>query len=180
MFKSLGFDGKGQVSGLWMPSGTYRFLGGVSLPSRSYISGSIRLEGSFVWGCYSEGYVYLLDSLSWNNCLEVDDFFNKPMYDGFVLRFMSGAGDNLSWRNIVKFSELDENRQPRFIYLDKLSDVELGDIILRFLHLGRLKYERGGLMYKKLGLFLTNPKLELDAFLESLGYLLSGIEVYYR
>ena len=179
--RSLGFDSKGQIKNMgWVPSGLYSFRGGMSLPTRRYNGSGNRMEGCFIWSAYADDTLYLLESLIWSEMRDVDNFFSKDIFGGFSLRFFTAESDISVWRNVLKFSALDDACQPHPIYLDRVDDAQLLDVILRWMHLERLKFERGGVFYKNLGLFLTNPNLEISPFLESLGYLLIGMETFYR
>lgn len=178
--RACGFDGKGSVScSDWVPSGTYLFRGGMSFPTRRFKGGSNRMEGCFIWCGYRDGKVYLMDCCIWNEISEVVDFFSRELFEGFKLRLFTAESDVDVWRNLLKFSDLDRSHKPLPFYLHKVDDAKLLDCVLRWMNLGRLKFERGSVFYKQLGLFLTNPHLEINPFLESLGYLLIGMETYY-
>ena len=180
-FSSLGYRGMGQVEGSrWIPAGIYSFRGGMSFPTRRFKGGGSRMEGCFIWSCFSEGKVYLIDVSVWTEICEADEFFSQNFFDGFKLRFFTAESDLDIWRNMLKFSLIDESRRPRPIYLDRIDDNKLLDVILRWMHLENLYYEKGSVFYKRLGLFLTNPNLEIDPFLEALGYLLIGLETFNR
>ena len=175
--KSLGFDGKVKLEEdlKHIPPGVYKVRAGLSLPTSRYSSSNSLMLGCVVIGfipCSSKSsnkVIYLYDCQDFSILSECDNFFRTFFSSG--LRMPTYCSDNVT-DTFRMFKGMKQFFKVR--YLDPIPSDQVYDIILRNFYLKTLKIQKGSLPYKKLGLFLANPNIEVNAFLNSLGNLLYG------
>ena len=175
--KSLGFDGKVRLEERLkhIPSGVYKVRAGLSLPTSRYSSVDSLMSGCVVVGfipCSSKisnRVMYLYDCQDFSIFSDCDNFFHNFFTSGLILPAYCSDSAVDTWRMFKGMKKFFKVK-----YLDPIPSDQVYDIILRNFYLKTLKIEKESLIYKKLGSFLANPNIEVNAFLNSLGNLFYG------
>jgi hypothetical protein len=139
----------------------YQVRCGLSLPTSRYDKNSRDVVGGFIVSYYDKdtGVSYLKDYSEFRVLSDVTEY-EFPVKG---LRYLLYTDSDY-----IKFPN------ARVHYVPKVSNDEIVDIIFSNLREDRLKYDRGGLNYKQLGLFLSNERTRETAYTHSLGVLLNG------
>lgn len=155
--KCLGFDSKVRYCGK-----VWQYFFGLAEPSSSYDKFSRELFGGLVCGLWDGEVLRLLDFISFRRTAEVSDY--EFILGGVRPRLYTDA----------RYVRYADRYSPYYVDRRKLD--EYSDIVLQKVHDGCLQFEKGGVVYKKMGLFLSNPGSRKNEFIASLGVLLYGIE----
>ena len=179
---SKGYDGLGIIDDHeWLPTGRYWFRGGISLPAGRTTRTGFRLVGGICWACLdTDATIFLIRGRAWTQAHEVGQFLSSSDFEGFKNRFFTCESGKDVWASTLKFGNIPDRYRPSPVFVETFTSDYYRDLILRFLETKSLKYQKDGLFYKEIGLFLTDPKHELSPLLESVGYLLNGFELKHR
>lgn len=167
---SLGFGSKVNLSDHeFIPDGCYKVVGGLCLPTTRFSEVGVMRGNIVVVFISKSGDVYFNDCCDFIITGDTFDFLFSYSRLGVKVRYYCSDNDLNIWRFLKSF-----DLRPSVIRIDPIVDSQIYDIIYNNLHSGVLKIRKGSDIYKKFGVFLSQPGRELNPFLVSVGNILHG------
>lgn len=167
---SLGFGSKCRLEGhSFIPDGVYKVVGGLCLPTTRFSSVGV-MRGCFCVGFLTDsGQVFFDDFVDFAIADDAVGFLSRYSKWGVKVRYYCSDNDLNLWRFLSGFRV-----RPSIRRLESIVESQVYDIIYNNLHLGNLKMLKGSDIYKKFGLFISQPGRELNSFLVSVANILHG------